>query len=120
MNNDISGELSKYIGANVGYTPKKAADTPKVQSENVQSAKSYETAQEYYNALGRTKVNLDRQDITKRVSNSIDMLKQDPELVQNHVDLCDALQERGYSLEDAIIGTDIILEKLKDGSIYKS
>ena len=119
MNNDISSELSKYVGARTSYTSKKSACAPKGKEEEMQSVHSYETAQEYYNALGRTKVNLDKQGISARVHNSIDIFRKDPEFVQSHMDMCDFLQEKGYCLEDAITGADIILEKLKDETTYR-
>ncbi len=120
MNNDISSEFTNYMNPRIKHASKKSEDkldTAKVQSS---SRESYEAAQSYYGALGRIKVNLDSSDINARVTNSLDIFKKDPDYVQSHIDFCDALQEQGYSLEDAVVGTDIIFEKLKDETTYKS
>ena len=54
------------------------------------------------------------------IINPIQEFKKDPEHAQCYVDFCDSLQAQGYSLEDAIIGTDIIFDQLKNESTYHS
>ncbi|MBQ8475975.1 hypothetical protein IJ531_02825 [bacterium] len=119
MSNDISSEFN-YVKMRTGHASHKTNNTLKHEDNNVHSNKSYEAAQDYYNALGRTKVNMDKHGIDNRVISSLDILKKDPEYVQSHIDFCDALQDKGYSLEDAIVGTDIIFERLRDEATYRS
>ena len=119
MNNDISRDLTSYINPKKEHAIKRERHT-QIKSDDIQSRESYETAQKYLGALGRTKVNMDKNAINTRVADSVDILKQDPEYVQNYIDFCDSLQDKGYSLEDSIIGTDLIFEKLKDEQTYRS
>ena len=119
MNNDISREFTNYISPKKEHAPKKI-NHAQVKDVDIQSRESYETAQKYLGALGRTKVNMDKGNMDSRVCASVDILRQDPEYVQNYIDFCDSLQKSGYSLEDAVIGTDLIFEKLKDEQTYKS
>ena len=119
MNNDISRDLTSYINPKKEHALKKTGHI-QAKTDDEKSRESYEVAQKYLGALGRTKVNLDKSTLDKRVSDSIDMLKKDPEYVQSYVDFCDSLQSAGYSLEDSVIGTDLIFEKLKDKQTYVS
>jgi len=120
MNNDISSEFTKYISPRAKHASKKSENKFSPKTVQSSSRDSHEAAQSYYGTLGRIKVNMDNSDINARVTNSLDVFKKDPDYVQSHVDFCDALQEQGYSLEDAVIGTDIIFTKLKDETTYKS
>ena len=117
MNNEISRDLTSIIKPQVKHAlPKK--DMPISAQDNNASTESYEAAQQYLNALGRTKVNMDKTGVDSRIIESLNEFKKDPEFAQNYIDFCDSLQEEGYSLEDAIIGTDIIFDKLKDEKMY--
>ena len=118
MNNDIPSELTKYIKTHARYDRVKSLPVQKSDFKEC-SSKDYETAQDYLNALGRTKVNIDKASVNNRVASSVDSLKKDPCYVQSHVDFCDNLVENGYSLEDAIEKTDYIFNKLKDGALYR-
>lgn len=120
MNNDIPSELTKYIRTNTGYVPSKSMPVQKTQDVKTCSCEDYEKTQNYFNALGRTKVNIDKASVENRVTNSVEGLKADPCYVQNHVDFCDELVKKGYSLEEAIEKTDYIFDKLKDEDTYRS
>ena len=118
MNNDISSELTNYINTRTSHAAKKTNNTPAAKDEKTVSVESYEVAQKCYDAMGHAKVSMDN-GINNRIADSLDVLKKDPEYVQNHIAFCDDLQEKGYSLEDAVIGTDIIFDTLKDEAIYR-
>ena len=119
MNNDISSEITSYMKTNARHAKIKKS-MPKVQTEENISNKDYEARQNYLNALGRTKVNMDKIGIDNRVLESVMQFREDPEYAQTYIDFCDSIQEKGYPLEDAIIGTDIIFDKLKDRETYTS
>ncbi len=119
MNNEISSDLTSVIRPQTKHALLKK-DMPASTHDETSSKESYEAAQEYLNALGRTKVNMDKTGVDSRIIESLNEFKKDPEFAQNYIDFCDSLQEEGYSLEDAVIGTDIIFDKLKDKEIYNS
>ena len=75
--------------------------------------------QNYLSMLGRAKVNIDKAAVNNRVASSVEAFKNDTQYAQSYVDFCDSLKEKGYSLEDAIIGTDMIFQGLKQESTYK-
>ncbi len=117
MNNEISSDLTSIIKPSSKHAPLKKSMPIPSQDEKF-SDESYEAAQNYLNALGRTKVNMDKTGVDSRVIDSLNEFKKDPEFIQNYIEFCDSLQDIGYSLEDAIIGTDIIFDKLKEEKIY--
>jgi len=119
MSNDISDKLNKYIGSNMGHAQIKNVPAKNVKfEENNHSTKDYETTQDYFNALGRTKVNMDKTSLDNRIMSSIQTFKANPDYVQQHIDFCEDLVKNGYNLEEAIIGTDIIFDKLKNETTY--
>ncbi|MBR2069765.1 MAG: hypothetical protein IJ877_08405 [Candidatus Gastranaerophilales bacterium] len=120
MSNDISSELTNYVKTRTSHVLSKSTGVQKMHNDENASRESYEAAQNYLNALGRTKVNMDKSGLDNRVISSLDILKKNPEFVECHMDFCDMLQEKGYSLEDAVIGADIVFDKLKEESTYRS
>ncbi len=120
MNNEISSDLTKHISSKYAHAKSKGAHAKTAQNPDDYCENNFEASQDYLNALGRTKVNMDRPSLESRINSSLNILKADPEFVQNHVDFCDFLQEHGYSLEEAIIGADIILDKLRKEETYRS
>ena len=56
--------------------------------------------------------------LKNRTIASVQKFIQNPELAQSHVEFCDSLLDKGYSLIDAIDKTDKIFEMLKEEEIY--
>ena len=119
MNNDIPGELTKYIRSNAGYPAPKSMPSQQGNETPEVILSDFGTTQDYLNALGRTKVNIDRVSVNGRVADSVQSLKDDECFAQNHVDFCDGLLKQGYSLEAAIDTTDSIFNTLHDEKTYR-
>jgi len=121
MNNDISRDLHKHIISSNQHANNKSvsASVSKNQVGEAQAQNNYLNTQNFLSMLGRTKVNMDKTSVNNRVASYVEAFKNDSQYSQNYVEFCDGLLEKGYSLEDAIIGTDIIFKGLKQESTYK-
>lgn len=118
MNNDITGNLGKYMSTkNVKMSPmafgaslEKNVQEPNQVCYETESAKCLDT-------LGHAKVNMDRTSASVRKATQSFM--QDPFRAEIHEDFCDKLVKQGYNLEDAIKTTDAVFETLKEKDTYK-
>ena len=120
MNNDISGDLANHISTRTRnmQREKEAVEAPKLQSDEVMPKDSYELTQKCCDVLSRAKVSMDN-GVSDRVKKSVGKFKEDPEYAEAYNHWCDALKEKGYSLEDASVGADILMNELKKETTYR-
>lgn len=117
MNNDITGNYNKFsnipkVKNNVGLN-----GAEKILPENIEnSEKEVHSPMDFLNSMGMAQVKMSN--AGARLS-TIEFLK-DEGFAHAHVDFCDSLVQKGYSLEDAIKITDEVFADLKKSSTYES
>jgi len=117
MNNDISRLNVGVQNAknHVSNSVNKSQMSPMIDySETKQAGDS----RECLGAMGYAQVNMGNSETKKTVKKSMEKLIQNPEYVQAHVELCDALVAKGYPLEVAIEKSDMFFGALKNKNIY--
>jgi hypothetical protein len=117
MNNEIPSELTKFVKPVANKAVSKPISSTSALA-NSDFISNYDSAQDCLNNMGHAKVNLDKKAMSNRVISSLGVLKKDAQYVQSHVEFCDNLVQKGYSLEDAVLGTDIIFKHLQNKSTY--
>ena len=117
MNNNISGDLANHISSSAKNMPngKKVAKVQELPNEETVQNNSYELTQRCHEAFNRAKVSMDN----SRVKDYVNEFIKDPEEADMYNHLCDALKEKGYSLEDASVGADILMNELKKETTYR-
>ena len=124
MNNDISDVNNIVRASRQAKLSNNSAEvchtcTPNVSNEeqNENKKASMKNSMDYLGTMGYAQVNMSNP-LTKGVKASVDSFLDDPEYVQQHVDMCDDFVEDGMSLIDAIYVTDQILDTLKTEETY--
>ena len=120
MNNDIARDLNKYIGA----VPKQNLINPKIKSETpiikeeIIVSKNPDTLKESMEMLGLLGSVQVKRDAQKTLNQSVEEFIQDPFIVQEKVDFCDNLVQRGYHLEEADNKTRQVFSALQNSKTY--
>lgn len=117
MNNDAIRLNLGAKGANNSASNAVKANIPSAIQEN-NDEKSMKDTFEYLKAMGYAQVNMDNLISQKSVRIAMEKFLQNPELIQEHVEFCDALVACGYSLEEAIEKSDIVFSALKNQNMY--
>lgn len=127
MNNDIPRDMNSYINV-----PKKSnallggdSDVQNEEEKNLQNSRQaaidVDMEKSMNCMLGKLQVNSKKSADKNGTSakESVEYFIQNPEFAQSHVELCDELVKRGYSLEDAIKKTDMFFDALKNAGTYQ-
>lgn len=126
MNNDIPRDMNSYINVPKKSNAPLGGDSDMQNEEtNLQDSEQVAIDLDMGNSmncvLGKLQVN-PKKSADKNAAftkESVEHFMQNPEFAQSHVELCDELVKRGYSLEDAIKKTDMFFDALKNAGTYQ-
>ena len=119
MNNDIS-DVNKFVKP---VAQRKTAHNSDVcvggKSGDISKPQEDITkSMNFLGAMGCAQVQMSNP-MEKRVKVSVDSFLENPEMVQDHTDICDDLVKDGMPLEVAILATDEIMNTLQSKDTYK-
>lgn len=124
MNNDIPRDMKNtYVNVQKN-APAFSSCNSNIQNEEAAEERqmSYEFDMEKSMSYMLGKMQVDSKKSSQKsdssISDSVEKILTNPDFVQSHVDFCDELIQRGYSLEDAIEKTDMFFDALKSADIY--
>jgi len=119
MNNDIS-DVNKFVKP---VAQRKTAVNNDVCASNLSDdiSKPQEDitkAMNFLGTMGCAQVKMSNP-MEKRVKASVDSFLENPEMVQDHTDICDNFVNDGVPLEVAVLMTDEIMNTLQSEDTYK-
>lgn len=114
MNNDIPRDLNSPINTQKINSAHAMNSSVQKISEISADEKPVNNSMAFLGAMGCAQVQM-----TNPCKKSVETFLKDPEFASSHVQLCDALVERGYSLEEAILKTDSVFSALNNKDTYK-
>ena len=117
MNNDIV-RFNMSANSAKNSTNNQKDKLQMAASEVCSVDKTVKDSMECLGNMGCAQVNMNNLGTSRSVRQAMEKFIQNPEYVQAHVDFCDGLVAKGYSLEDAIQKSDIVFCALKDENIY--